>query len=430
MALACGISGVEAMDGKVVVNDWDGYQPIKRHLGKGVIIKCNSGNNRFLMVNRWELGNCSDMKSCRYLHVEYYDTEKRFQESKSKAHLTDEMRDMFCTLPESIRNFYDLRVLSICSFTNNYVLSREEICLKRLPDCIGSLANLRVLDLSSNDLRGLPESIGNLKNLEELYLSKNYRFSELPESIGNLESLKILELEGTDLETLPNSMENLTNLRDLSLSQATNKEGPHTSGVRRSRERIYVVEDYPSRWYRKFVGGFEEIRSLPLPPTPLYGYYNRNHDEDDNRWRDISSLNLSGKDLKQIPFGIHWITGLKRLDISNNQLSKIPHLLKNIWRLEELYIHNNPKLNHLPDFLWEMRGLMELKIDGKLIKDLPENAQISLEDKNLEDIVLDLTLTSKNDKKMSDRELQNKTGPYTVRLKKKLNLKKPEISGF
>ena len=52
ISLACGISGVEAMDGKVVVNDWDGYQPIKRHLGKGVIIKCNSGNNRFLMVNR------------------------------------------------------------------------------------------------------------------------------------------------------------------------------------------------------------------------------------------------------------------------------------------------------------------------------------------------------------------------------------------
>jgi len=129
------------------------------------IIKCESGNSRFLMVNRWELGNCSYTEKLRYLHIDYEGTERKFNEVSNKASLTQEMKYILCTLPESISKLSNLKVLNVFSFNNDYVGNRENICLRKLPDSIGNLVNLRILDLSSNNLSDLPDSIGNLKKL-------------------------------------------------------------------------------------------------------------------------------------------------------------------------------------------------------------------------------------------------------------------------
>jgi len=60
-----------------------------------------------------------------------------------------------------------------------------------LPENIGNLTSLKVLDLVRNQLTSLPESIGDLTSLRVLDLSRNKLIS-LPESIGNLVSLKEL----------------------------------------------------------------------------------------------------------------------------------------------------------------------------------------------------------------------------------------------
>jgi hypothetical protein len=59
--------------------------------------------------------------------------------------------------------------------------------------------------LGNNQLNELPESIGNLQALQVLDLV-NYRLTELPESIGNLQSLEVLSLGGNQLTELPESM--------------------------------------------------------------------------------------------------------------------------------------------------------------------------------------------------------------------------------
>ena len=86
-------------------------------------------------------------------------------------------------------------------------------------------------------------------------------------------------------------------------------------------------------------------------------------------------------------------------------------------KLEKLYLNGNPNLNHLPDFLWDIKSLKELKIDGKLIKYLPENVKISLDNNDLKDGITDLIIASKYNKKMSDQDLDNMTGTYIVYLK-------------
>lgn len=344
----------------------------------------------------------SGMEKCKCLYIDYKGTARKFEQKRKEADLTQEMMDIFETLPNlGKKQLYNLEVLNVCNYPN------ERICLKILPDSIGNLENLRILNLSYNDLETLPKSIGNLKNLEELNLSENNNFSELPDSIGNLGNLHTLSLKHTYLKSFPESLGNSENLMSLSVS-----------------------------WYRRYDSSDYQCCDVFNGSMKHWSCPTMEFNSD----MKSVSLDLSGKNLKQIPLGVYmlseqgrWlnygcnsssnryvyiIPALKELDVSNNQLTKIPHLLKKLNQLEKLYIHNNPDLNHLPDFLWEMRSLKELKIDGKLVKYLPNNAQVSLNDKNFENVALDLALTKNNRGKMSDDQLSNKTGPYTVYLKK------------
>ncbi len=86
--------------------------------------------------------------------------------------------------------------------------------LRALPESIGQLKSLQILDLSNNQISILPESIAQLKSLQDLSLGYN-QFSTLPESIGQLSSLKALWLKENQISILPESIANLTSLQTL-----------------------------------------------------------------------------------------------------------------------------------------------------------------------------------------------------------------------
>lgn len=86
-----------------------------------------------------------------------------------------------------------------------------------LPEAIGNLTNLSILDISENKIKFLPEAIGNLKNLSVLMLWET-QIQFLPEAIGNLTNLSVLFISGKQIETLPEAIGNLTNLRGLFIS--------------------------------------------------------------------------------------------------------------------------------------------------------------------------------------------------------------------
>ncbi len=350
------------------------------------------------MISRWELGNLpSDLK---YLYVDYTGTGRKFNEEKnppSKSSL-ETLQLNFGYKPSSLKL---LHVRSCSEVEHIYcpdkgrreryernsgnhvsgILHYESICLKVIPDTIGNLSNLRELDLSDNNLETLPESIGRLYNLEELYLSGNRNFRRLPYSIGDLKNLETLELEQTNLESLPESMGKLTKLSSFVISKFTEGYGPRGNPY-------YKTEGYSSDWYYRVVE--QSLSHWSLPPLGV----------------DKSSLDWSNKNLTQFPCCPSILAGLKELDVSSNQLTEIPLLLRKL-KLKKLDIHNNPKLNHLPDFLWYM-GLKELKIDKKFIKDLhlQKYAKISLTDKKLvKKVIVELILAGKNNKKMSDKDL-------------------------
>lgn len=83
-------------------------------------------------------------------------------------------------LPDTIGNLRKLEVLDI---------ARNG--LKIVPPQIARLSNLKTLRLEYNDLRRLPDFVGDFKNLKELSLDSNGRIIALPASVGKLKGLKI-----------------------------------------------------------------------------------------------------------------------------------------------------------------------------------------------------------------------------------------------
>lgn len=424
-AVACWMNDARAMKGgyyeyergnykgeTVATADFWAYGYEKNNVSS--ISRCESSDGQWLMTDRWKLEGRylpSGLKYLKYLYVDYTGTGRKFNKEEnppSKSSL-ETLPLNFVGISSSLKILHVRSCSEVESIYNpdkgcrqrykrnsrNHVpgiLRYESICLRSIPDTIGNLSNLRELDLSDNNLETLPESIGYLKKLEELYLSGNRNFRRLPDSIGDLENLETLELEETNLESLPKSMERLTKLSRFDISKFTEGYGP------RGRP-FFKTERYSSDWYRRVA-----MQSIELP------------------LERTSSIDLSGKNLERIPFGVYmlWESGseFKELDVSSNQLTEIPRLLGKLWNLEKLDIHNNPKLNHLPRFWWEMYHLKELKIDGKLIKDLPKKAKVSLKDKKLENQdIIELLFAGKNNVEMSDEALAKKTVPYTVYLK-------------
>ena len=95
-------------------------------------------------------------------------------------------------------------------------LSRNR--LASLPEKIGKMDALRVLDVNVNRLRRVPESLGNLHRLERLCLQKN-RLRALPSDMSRMTSLQTLNANSNALREIPAEISGLPALRELRFGQ-------------------------------------------------------------------------------------------------------------------------------------------------------------------------------------------------------------------
>ena len=194
-------------------------------------------------------------------------------------------------------------------------LSRGNDLLGSIPQELGGLSNLEVLQLSRNDLSGsIPSSLGNLSNLQRLALNGNELSGSIPSSLGNLTNLRELRLHGNDLSgSIPSSLGNLTNLQRLDLY--------HND----------LSGSIPSS-----LGNLTNLRHLWLG---------------DNR--------LSGS----IPSSLGNLTNLQVLALYNNRLSgSIPSSLGNLTNLRELRLRNNDLSGSIPSSLGNLTNLQLLQL--------------------------------------------------------------------
>lgn len=117
------------------------------------------------------------------------------------------------SVPSTLHLLTELRYLSLS--VNNFRIIPAEILL---------LPNLTALDMSRNLIMEVPADIGKLSHLEHLFLYGN-KISELPPEIGNLTNLTILQLSENRITKLPDSIRNLTKLTDLYVSKNPLEDG-------------------------------------------------------------------------------------------------------------------------------------------------------------------------------------------------------------
>ncbi|KAL2976949.1 hypothetical protein AAZX31_13G036700 [Glycine max] len=91
----------------------------------------------------------------------------------------------------------------------------------KIPTQFGSLSHLKYLNLAWNrNLEGsIPRQLGNLSQLQHLYLTANRFEGNIPSQIGNLSQLQHLDLSDNSLEgNIPSQIGNLSQLQHLDLS--------------------------------------------------------------------------------------------------------------------------------------------------------------------------------------------------------------------
>jgi leucine-rich repeat protein SHOC2 len=220
-------------------------------------------------------------------------------------------------LPESIGKLTNLTVLEINH--NN---------LTALPESIGNLTNLRKLDLSDNQLTSLPDSIGSLRNLTELSLTNN-RLEKLPDSIGNIHELTDLYLGHNKLTILPESIGDLVNLTGIDIYQNQLHEIPESIGNLINLEgTLYLYEN--------------NLTALP----ESIGNLDR-----------VSALELDNNKLTALPESIGSMTNLVRLNLEENQIASLPQSIVNLSNLAHIDLTNNP----LDDDLSILQSLPQLE---------------------------------------------------------------------
>ncbi|NXP15060.1 LRC40 protein, partial [Thinocorus orbignyianus] len=254
------------------------------------------------------------------------------------------------------------------------VLDVHDNQLTSLPSALGQLENLQKLDVSHNKLQSFPEELLQLSRLKSLLLHHN-ELSCLPDGFGQLVNLEELDVSNNHLTDIPTSFALLINLVRLNLACNQLKNLPADISAMRSLRQLDCTKNYletvPSKlatmasleqlYLRK-----NKLRSLPEFPSckllkELHAGENQIeilNAESLKHLNSLSVLELRDNKIKSVPDEITLLQKLERLDLTNNDISRLPYTLGNLPQLKFLALEGNPLRTIRRDLL--QKGTQEL----------------------------------------------------------------------
>ncbi len=85
----------------------------------------------------------------------------------------------------------------------------------------------------------------------------------------------------------------------------------------------------------------------------------------------LQILYLNNNQISEIPEALAHLTSLQYLHLSNNQISEIPEALTQLTSLQSLYLYNN-QIREIPEALAQLTSLQHLYLNNNQISEIPE----------------------------------------------------------
>ncbi|KAM0846416.1 hypothetical protein ACQ4PT_055682 [Festuca glaucescens] len=248
---------------------------------------------------------------------------------------------------------------------------------------------LHILDLSECIIRKLPDSVGHLKQLRFLRAPRIQDLT-LPNSIVELSELNYINLGGSCLLALPESIGDMKGLMHLDLSGCILLR-EHPASFAELKQLVHLDLSNCHMSISEAFGGFTKLQFLNLSIMQFVRDVNRK-----GLTRVMSNLirlrylNLSGcmktmvpsteKQFVELLDSISTLSNLEYLDLSQNvELTIIPESICNLRKLHTLDLSGCYSLHILPYSMVNMVSLKVLNVTGcSLLKKSLMNSQLNI----------------------------------------------------
>ncbi|KAK2420724.1 receptor protein EIX2 [Trifolium repens] len=266
----------------------------------------------------------------------------------------------------------------------------------QIPVQFESISHLKYLNLSRNYLGGLiPHQLGDLSNLQFLDLKHNDLEGSIPSQLGNLSNLQYLDLKYNSFErSIPSQLGKLTNLQELYLGgygALTIGNGDHNGGqwlsnlTSLTHLHMLSISDL-DRFHSLFqmIDKLPKLRELSLRNCSLVDrFIHPLNASKFNFFNSLSILDLSENNLASFMI-FQWLSNISpnlvQLDLSSNEMVDLPsnHFATNmifnrLSKLRELKLYNN-KFTSFMIFQWLSNissNLVELDLSNNLLETPP-----------------------------------------------------------
>ncbi|KAK7111739.1 protein flightless-1 homolog [Littorina saxatilis] len=209
-----------------------------------------------------------------------------------------------------------------------------------VPKKLFGLQDLSIVDLSHNNLREVPPELENAKSVLVLNLSHN-EIEMIPNQLFiNLTEVVYVDFSNNNLEMLPPQMRRLTSLETLILDN-----NPLIHAQLRQLPVLTALQTLHMR---------NTQRTLTNFPTSLDTLIN------------LQDVDLSDNALQRVPEALYKLSSLKRLNLSDNEITELS-LMIDVWvKLETLNLSRN-KLKALPTSIHKLTSLRKLYLNVNLL---------------------------------------------------------------
>uniref|UniRef100_UPI003AAD4729 protein flightless-1 homolog isoform X4 n=1 Tax=Centroberyx gerrardi TaxID=166262 RepID=UPI003AAD4729 len=231
--------------------------------------------------------------------------------------------------PEHVKSMSSLRWLK---------LNRTGLCY--LPEELASLQKLEHLSVSHNSLTTLHGELSSLPNLRAVVArANNLKNSGVPDDIFQLDDLSVLDLSYNQLTEIPRDLENSRNMLVLNLSHNGIDSIPNQ------------LSQLPAMVALQTLHLRNTQRTQSNMPTSLEGLTH------------LADVDLSCNDLTRVPECLYSLGSLKRLNLSSNQISELSLCIDQWTQLETLNLSRN-QLTSLPSAICKLSKLKKLYVNS------------------------------------------------------------------